>query len=111
MKKWIFVLAIVAVYQSWGSVTNFFQPPIDYAAAHDGKVIMYGTSWCGYCAKTRKLLERNNIAYYEYDIEKSAEGNDQFDELGGKGVPLILIEGELVRGYNPSRILKLSKGI
>lgn len=34
-------------------------------------VVMYSTSWCGYCKKARQHFKRKKIPYREYDIEKS----------------------------------------
>ncbi len=76
-----------------------------YAADHDVDVIMYGTPWCGYCVKTRALLEKNNISYYEYNIETSQEGYAKFVDLGGRGVPVLQIGAKVIKGYRPSRIL------
>ncbi len=64
------------------------------------QVILYATSWCGYCQKARAFLDRNHIAYKEYDIEKSSEGRRQFAALRGSGVPLILVGNEEIRGWN-----------
>lgn len=108
MKKIIIVATVLLIFQKWGAIVDFFDPPPDYAAIHDGKVVLYATSWCGYCKKTRELLTDNNIEYFEYDIEKSAEGNAQYRRLGGNGVPVVLISGEIVRGYNPKKILALA---
>ena len=110
MKKVIFVVVAILAYQYWGSIYNFILPPPDYAAAHGGRVIVYGTAWCNYCAKTRKLLNDNYIPYYEYNIERSTQGYEQHKRLGGVGVPLLLINGEVVKGYNPARILQLVNG-
>lgn len=106
-KKIVIVAAVLLAIQHRQSILHFINPPPDYAATHDGQVILYATSWCGYCKKARKLLEENHIAYYEYDIEKSSEGNEQYKALGGRGIPLLLINGEVVKGYNPDKILKL----
>lgn len=110
MKKYLLMIAAVAVVLNWSAITYFISPPPDYAAAHGGKVLLYATSWCGYCEKTRELLNKNNIEFHEYDIEKSAEGREQYDRLGVKGVPVLLIKGEVVGGYDPSKILELTSG-
>jgi len=109
MKNLIIIAIVILVFQKWDAINHFISPPPDYAAAHDGKVILYATSWCGYCKKTRRLLEDNGVDYFEYDIEKSQEGNKQHKRLGGKGIPVLLINGEVVKGYNPARILELTK--
>ena len=109
LKKIFLVAALVLVVQNWGEIKSLINPPPDFAADHDGKVILYATSWCGYCAKTRKLLLKNNIDYFEYDIEKSAEGNRQHKALGGRGIPVLLIKGKVIKGYNPNLIMELAK--
>lgn len=72
-------------------------------------VVLYSTSWCGYCKKIRKLFADNNIAYKEYDIEESAKAKREYDKLNGKGVPLTTIDGTLVRGFKRDRLLALAK--
>lgn len=104
MKKIVFIALAVLVVQQWGNINALFNPPPDYAAAHGGKVILYATDWCGYCEKTRVYFADNNIPYHEYDIEKSEEGKRQFDDLGGSGVPVVLVNGDVIKGYDPARI-------
>lgn len=113
MKKIILFAAVLFAFQHWGSVTNDFDTPSKkaaiYASAVNARVVLYATSWCGYCKKTRELLEANNVEYYEYDIEKSAEGRAQHKELGGRGVPLLIVKDVVVKGYNRGVTLALIK--
>ena len=106
MKK-LLLLAIIGL----GAWQHFQKSPVEnnpiaaeYAALHEEPVILYATDWCGYCRKTRQFLTANQIAYQEYNIEQSTEGRQQYDTLGGQGVPLLLVEGEVIRGYNPAAI-------
>lgn len=69
---------------------------------HD--VVMYGTAWCGYCAKTRQYFAAHGIRYTEHDIEASEQGSREFEALGGKGIPLVLIDGTKVQGFNPEHM-------
>lgn len=108
MKKYILIVAVVAIVLNWTAIANFISSSTDYAVTHDGKVILYATSWCGYCEKTRELLKENDIKYHEYDIENSQEGRKQYNQLGVEGVPVLLINGEVVDGYDPSKIMKLT---
>lgn len=106
MKKYVVIILALVVVQKWDAINAYINPPPDYAAMHDAGVILYATSWCGYCAKTRRFLDKHDIAYHEYDIEKSREGREQFEKLGGRGVPLLLVNGEVVKGYRPEKILE-----
>ena len=36
-------------------------------------------------------------------MEKSPEGNKRFKELGGKGVPLIVMGSKVMRGFSVER--------
>lgn len=77
-------------YESLGSYT----PP------NDRRVIMYSTSWCTYCKKARNYFEKNRVRYVEYDIEESSRAKEEFDELGGKGVPLIVVGRTKMSGFS-----------
>lgn len=102
MKQVILLLIIVGVFLNWQKIRDQFSPPPDFSAIHPEGVVLYATDWCGYCQKTRAFFKQNNIAFVEYDIEKSAEGKAQYDKLNGSGIPLVVIRGEVLRGYNPS---------
>lgn len=77
-------------YESLGSYT----PP------NDRRVIMYSTSWCTYCKKARNYFEKNRVRYVEYDIEESSRAKEEFDQLGGKGVPLIVVGRTKMSGFS-----------
>ena len=64
---------------------------------------MYSTSWCGYCKRARAYFGQKNIRYTEVDVEKSPEGKQRFKELGGKGVPLIVMGSKVMRGFSVER--------
>ena len=83
------------------------------AAARSGpepKIILYQTSWCGYCRKARQLLTKLDADFVAKDIEKNRQAAAEFRRKNGGrgGVPLIDFDGELVRGYNEKRIRKLA---
>ncbi|MEA1605123.1 glutaredoxin family protein [Pseudomonas spirodelae] len=98
MKKIILLLSALALYQYWDNINAWLQPE---QAARPSEVVLYATQWCGYCAKTREQLANDGVAYREVDIEKDANGNATYKALGGRGVPLIDINGTLIHGYNP----------
>ena len=69
VKKIILIAAVLFAFQHRHTIMAFINPPPDYAAAHDGKVILYSTSWCGYCFRLKKILKNEGITYTEVDIE------------------------------------------
>lgn len=108
MKKWFLVLLALLVLQKWGDITRWLNPPPDYGAMHGGKVVLYATDWCTYCAQTRELMRAHGITFHEYDIEKDPVGREQFERLGGVFVPLLVVRGEIIRGYDPEKLLELA---
>ncbi len=70
------------------------------------KVIMYMTSWCGYCRKAREYLQSLRVDLVEYDVEKNpSRAKEMVGKSGGsRGVPLIDVEGIIIRGYSPGAI-------
>ena len=53
-------------------------------------VVMYSTTWCGYCKQARNYFQQNNIAFAEYDVEKSDKGvsvDDPAVSLGLRTMP------------------------
>lgn len=110
MKKFaITSVAVIGVFAalvlSWGKIHDFLTAPPDFAAMHEEDVILYATSWCPNCAQTRKFLKANKIPYFEYDVDKSSEGQRQFKQLHGNGVPVLLVKYSVIRGYDPDAIM------
>ena len=70
-------------------------------------VIMYSTSWCGYCKKARQHFKRNKIPYQEHDIEKSKKAAQDYKKLKGRGVPVILIGKRRMNGFRAETFDKI----
>jgi glutaredoxin len=95
---------------NWGKVSALWQPKATAAPLGQGDVVLYATSWCGYCKLTSELLSREGIAYVEHDIESSQYGKKMHRALGGGGVPLLEIRYKVIRGYNEPAIRAAIKG-
>ena len=103
-RKLKFFLAGLAILlaMEWRSLLYYLAPAPDFG---HGQVTLYATDWCPYCEKTRALLAQKQVPYKEYNIETSEQGRSQYQRLAGKGVPVLLIDGEVVRGYNEKTIM------
>ena len=63
------------------------------------------TTWCGWCRKTIAHLDQNGIRYDNRDIERDrAAYADLKRKTGSTAVPVIEIDGEIVRGFDRDRI-------
>ena len=111
LKKFVLIMLVVVVYQNWGEIEHFFNPAdaIPAQAQANAQVVMYATEWCGYCKQTRRFLDSKGIPFKEYDIEKSTEGRKAYEALGGRGIPLIDVNGTIIRGFSEEAILAALK--
>jgi glutaredoxin len=111
MKKIIFVVFVALLALNWGKITSLMSGAAAKSEyAQRGEVVLYATRWCGYCKATRDLLTREGIAYREFDIENSAEGAKLYRAIGGRGVPVLEVGNQIIRGYNEKQILAAVKG-
>ena len=65
-----------------------------------GRVRMFTTTWCGYCKQARAHLSSKGIPFEDLDVEKSANGKQEYAALTGRGVPIILVGDQRMDGYS-----------
>ena len=68
------------------------------------KVVMFSSRLCPYCRQARLLFAQHQIPYCEYNVNASPENQQAFENLGGLGVPLIMIGDEVFYGFNEAII-------
>lgn len=70
-------------------------------------VVIYTTPWCTYCKKAKQYFKKNNILYTEYDISKDINAKKRFQEMGGRGVPVILVGKKRMNGFSVAGFKRL----
>jgi glutaredoxin len=76
-------------------------PPSSASTPGSG-VVLYSAAWCGFCKSAKAYLAGKGIKYQEFDIG-TKEGMAAFAYAGGgKGIPLLLANGQRVRGFTPA---------
>lgn len=70
-------------------------------SAARGHVTLYGTQWCGYCKQARQYFQQNNIAYRDLDVENDSQAKAEWQQMGGRGVPVILVGQQRMDGFSP----------
>lgn len=65
-----------------------------------GTIEMYVTDWCPVCKSAEKYIAGKSYPYVKYDIEKDESAKRRYAELGGHGVPLILIGSKKMSGFS-----------
>jgi glutaredoxin len=72
--------------------------------AQTHEIQIYVTSWCPYCRKLEAYLQSRNYKYKRYDVELSEIGRRMHRQLGGGGIPVVVIDKTVIRGFNPQAI-------
>lgn len=71
------------------------------------EVVLYTTSWCGFCARARRLFTEKGVPFTDIDVE-SVEGarEEMRARSGGRNtVPQVFIDGRHIGGYDDTRAL------
>ncbi|MEA2080651.1 MAG: glutaredoxin family protein [Pseudomonadota bacterium] len=68
------------------------------------KVVIYTSSRCGYCKKAKAWFRSKGVPYTEYDVENSNKGQQDYNKLGGRGVPIILVGEQRLNGFSEGRL-------
>jgi mycoredoxin len=58
------------------------------------KIVVYGAEWCGDCRRSKRFMDRNNVAYEYINIEEDAAATEKVIEINGgmKSIPVIIFE-------------------
>ena len=63
-------------------------------------VTILSTPSCPYCKKAKRYLRAKGVAFKDYNINSSSEGKRLYRQYNGNGVPVVIINGTVIRGYS-----------
>ncbi|MFZ2494160.1 MAG: glutaredoxin domain-containing protein [Candidatus Saccharimonadales bacterium] len=66
-------------------------------------IILYSTTWCGYCKMAKKYLDDKGATFVEKDVEADADAmKEVLKRLDGefRGVPVIAIGDKTILGFD-----------
>lgn len=112
------VLGALSLQACWGTQAHSeglvdevdkMAPVAAPAKVEPPRVTLYMTTWCPYCRKARQLLDSLDVPYELKDIEASREAAREYRAKAGgyDGIPLLDIDGRIVKGYQAELIHKL----
>ena len=71
-------------------------------------VKIYSTPTCGYCHQAKRFLLEGGVSFTEYDVSADRAAADEMVRLTGHmGVPVIVVDGEVVVGFDRARLERL----
>ncbi len=64
-------------------------------------VTVYTTPTCGFCHQVKAYLNQRGVPFTEYDVSRDPQAAAEMVRLSGQqGVPVVLIDGQVVVGFN-----------
>lgn len=64
-------------------------------------VKVYTTPTCGYCHQVKDYLHQRGVSFTEYDVSRDRNAAQEIvDRTGQMGVPVIIVDGETVIGFD-----------
>ena len=72
------------------------------------EVKIYTTPTCAYCHAAKEFFKEHNIEFQEFDVFTDAQAREEMIHKSGQlGVPVIDIAGQIVIGFDRSKIKQL----
>ena len=74
-------------------------------------MVIYSTPTWPYCKQAKEYLSQKGISYMEYDVAKDGDkAKEMVQKSGQMGVPVIMIDNQIIIGFNQSQLGELLSG-
>ncbi|GAI87517.1 unnamed protein product [marine sediment metagenome] len=71
-------------------------------------VVIYSLPTCPHCKRAKEYLSQKGISYVDYDVGKDkVRAKEMIEKSGQMDTPVILVDDEMVVGFNQSKLNKL----
>ena len=72
------------------------------------KIEIYTNDTCIQCKKAKEYFQNNNLEFIEYNISSNQEYKRELIKKGYLSVPVIVVEGQDILGFDLTRIKQLT---
>ncbi len=109
-RPWFWIAVAIALFSyqlhyQWNALSDTGVPADFHATPGANDVVLLSDQTCLWCEHAKALLASANVPYTEYDVDNTAKGREMFHRLHGVGVPILIINKQVIRGYDRRRIL------
>lgn len=74
------------------------------------RIVLYSSANCPHCRRAKAFLKREGIAFREMDVGSNARARKELERIGARGVPVLMIGGERLDGFDEKRFWRLYRG-
>lgn len=66
---------------------------------------IYSTPTCPYCHKVKEYLSSKGLSYQDFDVSQDRDALEEMVKISGQmGVPVVVINGEVIVGFDKAKI-------
>jgi glutaredoxin-like YruB-family protein len=66
---------------------------------------VYSTATCPYCIRLKEYLKQKNIDFQDFDVSQDKASLEEMVKLTGQmGVPVVVVDGKVVIGFDKAKI-------
>jgi glutaredoxin-like YruB-family protein len=65
---------------------------------------VYSSSTCPYCTMMKDYLKSKNVDFVEKNVSTDADARKELMAMGHMGVPVTLIDGNEIVGYDTNKV-------
>ena len=76
-------------------------------SADRAEVTIFTTRGCRYCRQAKAFFKQRGIPFDELAIDTSERAKAEFERLKGRGVPLIVVRGQVINGFSEPRVSRV----
>ena len=70
-------------------------------------VTIYTSNTCRYCTLAKEYLNEKGVSYEEKNIQTDPSARKELMQKGHMGVPVIIVNGEEIAGFDKARLEEL----
>lgn len=70
----------------------------------DKKVVVFTSNTCPYCTMAKDYLKDKNVEFEEKNIQTDKAARDELMKMGHLGVPVIVVDGEEIVGFDQQKL-------
>lgn len=100
----LLVLAITALSSWWAGRSEQALGARVASLAAPGDIRMLSSETCAICTVARRWFTEHRVAYSECLIERDTACRAEFDALGARGTPVLVVRGQPQLGFSPERL-------
>jgi glutaredoxin len=73
--------------------------------ARPGDITMLASDTCAPCLVARRWLQAQKVPFSECSVERDHACRQQYEALGARGTPTLLVRGQVQLGFSPQQVL------